>query len=133
MAAMTSAPTKCSEALAELEHLLEPNVWITDLSWQAGLGSGIATVTGYVKMLGILIDPLRGTAVGEHAPAEIRAALFASAQGAIRVIEESGYRFDKHPVLTIGGGMRWKGGVKTPETSATLTFAVRPPVPGEVP
>jgi hypothetical protein len=121
-----TAPTRCSEALAELEHLLEPRVWVTDLHWEAGLVN-VATVTGYVKMLGIPIDPLRGTAAGEHDPAEVRAALFSSAQVAIRAVEDAGWQFRKHPVLTIGGEMHWKDGVKVPEASATLTFVVRPP------
>jgi len=119
-------PTKCSEALAELEGLLEPHLWITDLNWQAGL-IGVATVTGQAKPLGLTVDKFGRIAPGEYGPTEIRAAMFASAQEAIRVVEEAGYRHDRHPALTIDGRAQRENAVTILHTEATLTLTLKPP------
>jgi len=119
------APTRCSETLADLERLLEPLVWITNLGWRSGFPD-VAKVEGYAKMLGWPIDPLRGTPVGEHEPAEIRAAMFASAQEAIRVAEEAGYVHEEHPVFEIGGTAQHAGGLVL-YARGTLRLALRPP------
>lgn len=120
-----TTPTRCSETLAELEHLLEPLIWITNLGWAAGFPD-VAKVEGYAKMLGWPIDPLRGTPTGEHPPAEIRAAMFASAQEAIRLAEEAGYVHQEHPVFEIGGTAQHAGGLVL-RASGTLRLALRPP------
>ena len=106
------------EALTDLQRRLEPYLLITELSWLPL--AEVVTVGATVKAASF--------PAGAPTPAEMRAALFASAQEAIRVVEEAGYSHDEQPTIRIDGDEQERvDGTAMIQIRGSVGLMLRPP------
>lgn len=113
------------EVLSAIERLLRPYLWFTQLTWLPLMN--LATLEGYVKPGEIAIDALEGYVVGQFDVPAVWAAWSASAQAAIRVVEEAGYLHTQHPEFRIEGDIEVELGTTVLRPKATLSLSLRPP------
>jgi hypothetical protein len=115
---MTETKPIGGDVVADLERLLEPHLVVTELAWLPL--AGVATVEAQVNAAELLARALT--------PADTRTALFASAQEAIRAVENAGYSHDEQPVIHIDGNEQQReDGTAVIQIRGSVAFMVRPP------
>jgi hypothetical protein len=115
---MTETRPIGGDVVADLERLLEPHLVVTELAWLPL--AGVATVEAQVNAAELLARALT--------PADTRTALFASAQEAIRAVENAGYSHDEQPVIHIDGNEQQReDGTAVIQIRGSVGFMVRPP------
>jgi hypothetical protein len=115
---MTETKRIGGDVIADLERLLEPYLVVTELAWLPL--AGVATVEAQVKAAEL--------PVGAPTQANMRAALFASAQEAVRAVEDAGYSHDEQPVIHVDGDEQQReDGTAMIQIRGSVAFRLRPP------
>jgi hypothetical protein len=109
--------TRIGDVLADLDRLLEPHLVVTELAWLPL--AGVVTVEAWVNTA---MPP-----AGVPTQADMRAALFASAQEVIRAVEDADYSHDEQPVIHIDGDeQQGENGTEMIQIRGSVAFQTAP-------